>query len=164
MNQAQNIQRLREIAWRRPLTLAEEAELRECLQGQSEALIEWEHDAELSRQLFGLQDAPVPSNFTARVMHQIELEESRAGQQGYHAIKRWSWRRWIPRFAVAVMLLAAGLFGYKLREEQRAAELGRTLHLIATTDVVPPPDALENFDEISRLSGQADLNLLASLE
>ena len=60
-------ERLREILWRRPLTAAEAAELRAWLAAHPDAAADWATEQQLSRAVRRLADAPVPSNFTARV-------------------------------------------------------------------------------------------------
>ena len=58
-------QRWRELAWRRRLT---EAELAEWRAAHPESAPDAETEAALSDALAALPDAPVPSNFTARVI------------------------------------------------------------------------------------------------
>ncbi len=66
--------RLRELSWRRKLTGAEEAELRAWLAAHPDAQADWEAEAGLNAALGRLPDAPVPSNFTARVLQAVERE------------------------------------------------------------------------------------------
>ena len=86
--------RLRELSWRRELTAAEEAELRAWLAAHPEAQADWEAEAGLNEALRQLPDAPVPSNFTARVLQAVEreaaLRERRRGAR---------WRVWHGRGA-----------------------------------------------------------------
>ena len=146
----------RESLWRRKLSGAERAELR----GQPELELE----ARLTEALTQLPNAPVPSNFTARVLAAIELEEARpARSRGWG----WNWHSLLPRFAVvtAVLLLA----GLELQHHELArhrAELARSLSLVASARTVPSVEALENLEVIQRLSpsAQADTELLAALQ
>ena len=72
MNPDPVYQRLRELGWRRPLTAAEQVELRIWLAAHPEAQAEAEAEAALNQALTRLPAAPVPSNFTARVWQAIE--------------------------------------------------------------------------------------------
>ncbi len=60
--------KLREASWRRPLTASEEAELRAWLAAHPEARAEWESDTALNDLLSRVPNAPVPTNFTTRVL------------------------------------------------------------------------------------------------
>ena len=64
---------LRELVWRRKLTEAEHAGLR----AQPETQADLELESRLTEALARLPDAPVPSNFTARVLQAVEREEVR---------------------------------------------------------------------------------------
>jgi anti-sigma-K factor RskA len=112
---------------------------------------------ELRGMLSRLPDAPVASNFTARVMQQIELEESRRA-------RKWSfifnWRAFLPRAAVAAAaLLLAGLTLQQHELKVQRVALAKNVALVPMPDV----DALKNFDAIRRMSqpAQADEELLA---
>jgi negative regulator of sigma E activity len=115
---------------------------------------------ELREILSRLPDAPVASNFTARVMQQIELEESRQSRK-WNFI--FNWRAFLPRAAVAtVAILFAGLtLQHHELNAQRAAR-ARNVALVAGTPM-PDVDALKNFDAIQRMSqpARADEELLA---
>ena len=68
---------LRESSWRRKLTEAEQAELRAYLAAHPDARADWEMESALNAALTRLPDAPVPSNFTARVLQAVEREAVR---------------------------------------------------------------------------------------
>jgi len=146
-----------ESLWRRKLSKAEAATL--C--GQPERELE----ARLTEALAKISDAPVPSNFTARVLSALDLEDARAARlQGWH----WNWRPLLPRVAVtaAVLLFAGvGLQHYHQVSSQHAA-LVKTVALVAETPPLPNVDALENLDAIQRMgrSAHADGELLAALQ
>jgi len=109
-----------------------------------------------------LPDAPVASNFTARVMQAVELEESRRSRK-WNFI--FNWRAFLPRAAVAtVAILFAGLaFHHHELNAQRNA-LAKNVALVAGTPM-PGVDALKNFDAIQRMSQpRADEELLALLQ
>jgi hypothetical protein len=62
---------------------------------------------ELRELLSQLPDAPVPSNFTARVLQAVELEESRPSRKWN--FNWWNWRM-LPRVAMtAAVIIFAGL-------------------------------------------------------
>jgi hypothetical protein len=147
---------LRESLWRRKLSDAERTELR--------TRPELELEARLTDALAQMFNAPVPSNFTARVLDAIELEEARSARsRGWH----WNWRRLLPRVSVtAVVLVFAGL-GLQYHEaELQRAEMIKSLSMVASAETVPDVDALNNFDAIQRMSqsGRADNELLAALQ
>jgi hypothetical protein len=148
----------REPLWRRKLSEAEKAELR--------ARPELELEARLSDALAKLPNAPVPSNFTARVLDAIELEESRLARSGKVPAWHWNWRLLLPRAAVtAAVLLFSGLGIQSYEAGLHRAEMVQGIHVAVTTQAVPSVDALNNFDAIQRMSasGHADTELLADL-
>jgi hypothetical protein len=114
------------------------------------------------RELFArLPDAPVSSNFTARVMQAVELDELQAARsRGW----RWNWRAFMPRAAAAaVMVVAAGFTFYQHELYNRRAEIATSVVLVARAQPLPSVDALQNFDAIQRMSqpAHADEGLLA---
>jgi len=146
----------RESLWRRKLSGPERAALR----GQPGL----EMEVRLTEALTQLPNAPVPSNFTARVLAAIELEEAQSARsKGW----RWDWHWMLPRVAVATaVLLFAGLGIQQHELARNRAELARSLSLVAGASTVPSVDALENLEVIQRMSqpAQADTELLAALQ
>jgi len=146
----------RESLWRRKLSRPERAELR----GQPELELE----ARLTETLTHLPNTAVPSNFTARVLAAIELEEAQSARsKGW----RWNWHWLLPRLAVATaVLLFAGLGIQQHELARNRAELARSLSLVADASTVPSVEALENLEVIQRMSQpvQADTELLAALQ
>lgn len=116
---------------------------------------------ELRKLLSRLPDAPVSSNFTARVMQAIEREELQTARlRGW----RWNWHALLPRVAVAaVMVVAAGFTFYQHELYNRRAEIATSVVLVARAQPLPSVDALQNFDAIQRMSqpAHADEGLLA---
>ncbi|HUB86331.1 MAG TPA: hypothetical protein VMB22_00450 [Verrucomicrobiae bacterium] len=117
---------------------------------------------EMRELLSRLPDAPVPSNFTTRVMQAVELEEARRP-------RRWdfilNWRTFLPRAAaVAAVVLFAGLAVQHYELDARRAELAQNVAVVA--ERMPSVDALKNFDAIQRMSqpAQPDNELLALLQ
>jgi anti-sigma-K factor RskA len=118
---------------------------------------------ELRELLSRLPDAPVASNFTARVLQQIDLEESRRA-------RKWdfifNWRSFLPRAAAAtVAILFAGLALQHHEASERRAQVVQSVALVAETPM-PDVDALKNFDAIQRMSqpAHADEELLALMK
>jgi hypothetical protein len=146
----------RETLWRRPVA----GPARELLRAQPEL----ELDARLTEALAQLPNAPVPSNFTARVMGAIELEEACAARsRGGH----WNWRRLWPRLTTATAIALFAVLGFQHYESGvKRAEMARSLSLVASASTPPSVEALNNFDAIQRMSesGRADVELLAALQ
>jgi negative regulator of sigma E activity len=120
-------------------------------------------EARLSQALARLPDAPVPSNFTARVMQAVEVEESRHAR---HWSLGWNWHALLPRVAVtAAVVLFAGLTLHHHELNSRRTALARNVALVAGSQPLPSVEALENFDAIQRMSQpRADEELLALLQ
>ena len=104
---------LRELGWRRKLTASEEAQLRAWLAAHPEEQADWEAEARLNEALGSLPDAPMPSNFTARVLQAVRLDEAAERRR-----RRWSqwvwWRRLAARVAVVAIIVVAGIFSYHI--------------------------------------------------
>ncbi|HEY1718155.1 MAG TPA: hypothetical protein VGH42_07650 [Verrucomicrobiae bacterium] len=115
---------------------------------------------ELHEMLSRLPDAPVASNFTARVMQRIDLEESRRARKWNFIL---NWRAFLPRAAVATAaILFAGLTLQQHELNAHRAAVAKDVALVAGTPM-PSVDALKNFDAIRRMSqpARADEELLA---
>jgi anti-sigma factor RsiW len=157
------LSRLRELSWRRKLTEPEAAELRARLTADPAARADWEMESALQAALDRLPDAPVPSNFTARVMQAVELEAARPRAWSWH----WNWHVLVPRVAIAtaaVMLGGLALHQQAVRSQRIA--LVKSVVLATAGQPVPSPEALENFDAIRRMSRpqHADDELLALMQ
>jgi negative regulator of sigma E activity len=116
---------------------------------------------ELRELLSRSTDAPVSSNFTARVMRAVELEELQAARtRGWH----WNWHSLLPRAAAtAAVVIAAGFAFYQHEIYDQRAEIAKNVVLVANAQPLPSMDALQNFDAIQRMSqpARADEGLLA---
>jgi anti-sigma factor RsiW len=128
--------------------------LRAWLDAHPENQADWEAEAGLSAALNHLPDAPVPTNFTSRVMLAIEREEARPRQPSLVLRQFWQWRRrWLPRAGFATLLLAAALFSYReVRAARRAeiarSEIARSVAAISSVPSLPSPQVLKDFDAI----------------
>jgi hypothetical protein len=145
---------LRESLWRRKLSAAERAELR--------AQPDLELEARLTAALGKIPAAPVASNFTARVLAAIELEEKLATRPAHG----WNWRLLFPRLAVAAAVLVfAGVSIQRYETSSQRTQLAKNLATVASAQS-PGMDALENLDAIRGMSqsARADGELLAALQ
>ena len=160
-------ERLRELSWRRNLTAGEAAELRAWLAAHPDALAGWEAEAGLTEALGQLADAPVASNFTARVLQAVEREDAARLR---HQRQKWQvWRgwRWLPKVAVAAVVLGAGLISYEqAAKAARRAEYARSVAAVSDVSSLPGPEALKDFGAIrvSNPTPVADEELLAALK
>ena len=118
---------------------------------------------ELRKLLSRLPDAPVASNFTARVLQAVELEEPRRSRKWNFIL---NWHAFLPRAAVAmVAVVFAGLTLQHHELNARRAQVAQSVALVAGAPM-PSVDALKNFDAIRRMSqpARADDELLALLK
>jgi hypothetical protein len=151
---------LRELVWRRKLTDAEKA----GFHAQPETQADLELESRLSEALARVPDAPVSSNFTARVLQAIEREETPRSQTRSWF---WYWRVFVPRVAAAAVVVGFAGLVYQHHEFSRRVELARDVALLAQARPVPSVEALKNFDAIQRMSQttpRADDELLTLLQ
>ena len=160
-------ERLREISWQRPLTPAEQAELSQWLESHPEARDDWEADRNLTGALANLPNVPVANNFTSRVLAaaQREAAATARGQGRAPSPAQW-WLRWLPKAAVAAVVLAAGLLSYHHVQESHREEVARSLTTISQLPAVPGPEVLKDFDAIAALGSTppADEELLRVMQ
>jgi hypothetical protein len=159
-------QQLRETGWRRKLTEAEQAELRAHLAAQPEARTDWEAEAALTEGLDRLNDVPVASNFTARVLQAIERETAARSRMA-RSSSWWQSLNWVPKAATMALVLGLSVAAYHHHQVATRAELAESL--LAVTDVKSLPahaEVLKDFEAIRRLSQTppADEELLALLQ
>jgi len=145
-------QRLRELSWRRKLTSVEEAQLQAWAAEHPEAQAEWEAETGLTDALARLDDAPLSSNFTARVLQAIELET--AAQRRRQQQKRVRWlARLAPKLALAGFIGASAVVLYQqVHEANVRAEVRRSVVNVSAVQSLPTAEALENFEVIRALS------------
>jgi anti-sigma factor RsiW len=160
-------ERLREAGWRRKLTPDEQARLSELLATDSELQSDWESEAGLNKALAELAPAPVPNNFTARVLAEAKREAAIFERTRRPAMNQAAWWfRWLPKAAVAAVVLAAGVLSYHHVQETRREEVARSLSAISQIPVVPNPEVLKDFDAIVALGSNppADEELLRVMQ
>ncbi|HEY3760924.1 MAG TPA: hypothetical protein VGN23_04190 [Verrucomicrobiae bacterium] len=117
---------------------------------------------EMRQLLARLPDAPVASNFTARVMQAINLEEARSRRNGWH----FNWRTFLPRATAAMLALSiTGLTVQHYRLDAHRSTMAKNVALVAAAPM-PSVETLKDFDAIQRMSKptRADDELLALLQ
>jgi anti-sigma factor RsiW len=146
------------------LSPEEESQLEAWLAAHPDARAAWEADRALGRVLQSLPDAPVSSNFTARVMQELDLEEARANRA---ASTSRGWRLLWPRLGWATAAaLALTIFGTQqflnVRRTQFAADAA-----LVSKDIARLPDAFRDFDVVDSLReipAASDDGILAALQ
>ena len=123
-----------------------------------------ETDDRLAAALGKIPNAAVPSNFTARVLAALEIEEARVARARGWAL---NWHLLWPRVAVAAAILIFAAMTFQRYETiSRRSTLARNVATLAGAQPPPSVDALENLDAIQRMSqpAPADGELLAVLQ
>lgn len=158
--------RIRELVWRRKLSPAEAEELRARVAADPAAQEDWEAEVRLSEALDHLPDVPLPSNFMARVLQGVERPVGalpRPALAGWR-VPQW-WVRWLPRTALAAVVLTASLVGvHSLWEHKRAQEYRQSVTAVSEVASMPSPEILQNFDAIRDLSVAPDEELLQAFQ
>ena len=157
---------LRELSWRRKLTPSEESRLRAFLGAHPEAQADWESEARLSEMMGALPDAPIASNFTARVLEAVKLEELGELRKLRKSRAGW-WQRLVTRAALAGLVGATGFVSIRqLHQAHVRAEVKSSLATVSEMPPMPSPELLQSFDAIRALSPPpaADEKLLALLQ
>jgi anti-sigma factor RsiW len=157
---------LRELSWRRQLTQAEQAQLRAWLAAHPEAEADWEAEAGLNATLRRLPDAPVPSNFTTRVLQAAEREADAELRRTGWKWGGWPRLRWLPRVALAASVVSAGVVSCLVIQDAQRKSLVESVAVVSTVSAVPGPDILKDFDAIraSNPAPTADEQLLTVLQ
>ena len=144
------IETLLQTARERDLTGGELAKLERWLAANPDEQAEWEA---LDRLLVALPDAPVASNFTARVMDEVRRAEAAASALG----QAWWQRLLAPQFrpiqiaAAATLAMVLGGVGYQSHLNQSRAEMAAAVASIA--EIIP--GFLADFEAIEAIA-QAD--------
>ncbi len=128
------------------LSPVEESKLEAWLAAQPDARAAWEQDRALGRALQSLPDAPVSSNFTARVMQELDLETAREQRA-----RGGGWRRLLwPRLGWATAAVALTLFGAQQFRTTQRTQLASDAALVSK-DIARLPDAFRDFDVVDSL-------------
>jgi hypothetical protein len=158
----------KEVGLRRELSPDEIAELRAYVDGHPEKSREITADLSLNRVLRRLPDRPVSSNFADQVLQAVAKVQRQ--QLTIASASGWSWRRlnhYLPRWAMAGLLIGIGLFSYRQYQIQSRVELARTVMTVSNFSTLAPVEVWENYDAIVRLSHvpvEVDEDLLKALE
>jgi anti-sigma factor RsiW len=156
-----------ELTWRRTLSADEEARLGSWLTTDPEAQARYESEAALNEALDSLPNAPVASNFTARVLQAVELQASRVEQVPRpHRIFLSRLLRWLPRTAVAALTIGVALLSYQHFREAHRVQMARDAVVVSEVAPLSNPTALEDFEVIRAISQTpaADEELLKLLQ
>ena len=123
-------------------------------------------DARLDALLRALPDKPVASNFTARVLQQVERANAPGPARRARGSFTWLRLHWLPRLAIGSLALASCVFTYEVRTETHRAQFARSVAAVTHVASLPSPDMLKDFEAIRRLSQTppADRELLALLQ
>ena len=150
MNPDPVYQRWCELSWRRPLTAPEQAELRAWLIAHPEAQADAEAEMALNQALACLPDAPVPSNFAARLWQTIERGETAKVRAAAPRRTGW-WRVLVPRVAVATVVVGSGLLVYRHNESVQQVEFAKNFLAEAGATSLADPKVIEDFEVICQL-------------
>jgi hypothetical protein len=159
-------QNLKEAGWRRPLTAAERARLREFLAAHPEWQESWDKEAALSGLLRRRPDVAVSTNFTARVLQAAQRLPAKPSWRRRLGMFPWLPAGWVPRAALAAAVVCCGVLSFHQYEALRRAQVVRELADGSSLAVLPSIDWLQNFDTIDRLDKVklADDELLTVLQ
>ncbi len=161
-------QKLLNIRLQRKLTGAEDRRLEELASQHPEIRDHLDEEMRLSGLLDRLPDAPLSSNFTARVVEAARLSELPGSAARRRKLFGWLPMRWVHAATVGAMALAVAWIVQDQRQMTMRAELAGDLSVITSVAIAPNAeiDALTHFDEINRLGEQpiVDDELLAALE
>ncbi len=169
-----------ETVWRREFTADERAWLEGHLGGDDAQRLLFEEEEALSRLLTGVPNAPLSSNFTARVVAAARLEEARSARGGgdlgtagwLSRLAGYVKRSWVTQTTAAGLVVAIGLsvvYGVKAYQRQQFVQVLATVTQVA---VIPEIEVLQDFDAIRllgrvqapRTTVEMDAALLAALQ
>jgi negative regulator of sigma E activity len=172
MTDPNQLERLRQVSWRRKLTPEEMTQATGLLRDHPEEAADWALEQNLTAAFRKLPDAPVSSNFTARVMAAIDAEEVRTDRgrqrEGFRAgWERWL-LRWMPKAAAVAAVAIVALVSHGQFEARKHADLAESLSVVSQVQALPPPAILADFDAIQAMGGGsyvgADEDLLLLLQ
>ena len=157
---------LKEASWRRPLTAAERARLREWLAAHPQAQASWEAEAALNGLLRRMPSAAVSSNFTARVLQAAQRLPAKPTWRSRLEMFPWLPAGWRPRMALAAAMICSGMLSLHEYETVHRTHVARAVADVSRLAALPPIDWLQNFDTINRMNkvNVADDDLLAALQ
>ena len=156
------------LSFRAELTPDERARVEAFLAAHPELRGMWEEERALSRAFNALPDAPISSNFTARVLQAVDLDDAATRRDRK---RRW-WTNWrilkVPRISWAALLLVIGWFAFQEHRASKRMELSRAVSVVSKDFVaLPNPELLQDFDAINsfrQVSTISDGELLTALQ
>jgi hypothetical protein len=159
-------QKLKEASWRRPLTAAERAWLREWLAAHPQAQETWDEEAALNGLLRRWPSAAVSTNFTARVVQAAQRLPAKPAWRRRLEMFPWLPVGWVPRAALAAAMVCSAMLSCHEYESLRRAHEAQAVARVSRLAALPSIDWLENFDMINRLNTVkvADDDLLSVLQ
>ena len=166
MNESE-LQEIIEVAWRRPLTPEELADIQTWCSRHPERRAEIELDLQAARCLHGLRDVEVPSHFMSQVWRGIDRPESVSKRPKLAVVPGWSWRLWLPRFAVATLVVSGGFAGWQRYQTTQRTQVAAGFQQVAQAASIPDPGMLQEIDTLRLLMetpGSVDVELLAALQ
>jgi hypothetical protein len=149
------------------LTPEDEARLEAYLATHPDARATWEEERALGRALQSLPDVPVSSNFTARVLQAVDLENARE-ERSNRPKSGWLHRFW-PQLswtaAAAALLAVFGAHEYGTAKRNRLTDavafVSRDISKLPSAEVLRDFDAIE---ELRRAPVASDDELLIALQ
>jgi anti-sigma factor RsiW len=166
-----DFQELMDLARRRPLTPSERSRLDRFMEADPQAWPDREEDMALVGLMARLPDAPLASNFSARVMEAIGLEERRVKRENNPLSLHWWAHSWWARLGVAscAVLIAVGAwYQHQLTERADRAESVATISeaaAILSVEILKDSDIIQLFGKVPPVADmETDLHLLAALE
>ena len=149
MNGELRFLKLRQAKCQRQSIPPEKCELHACLAENPKTRVEWEEDARLDGLLAQLQDVPISSNFTARVIHAVQQESENQTRLNLWWDRLWPTLGWARIAAVAVLMVGLGLFA--LHRHRLAMRFEVAESLITVTGIRSLPahaEILKDFEAI----------------
>ncbi len=150
MNESEYM-KLREAIWRRELTAEEETRLRSYFLVHPEAQLDYEEEKAVTALLVKLPDQGLSSNFTAQLLQRLDLE-TRETERAVPVI-RWRGLSWLPRFALASLVIGVSGVGYQRIHDGVLRERANSV-LVVTKVAANLPDVQmwQDFEAISKLN------------
>ncbi len=164
--QDEQIQKIQEAAWRRPLTPEEEAALRQYLAGHPALGTAWKEEMALTKMLETLSAPVVSSNFTARLLQAAQATKVRPSWRSWFAPSQWLPEGLAARVALCSMMLCASVISAREYQAVHRAHVARELASVSRVATLPRLEWLKDFDTIDRMNKVkvADDELLAALK
>lgn len=161
----EQFKKIRETAWRRPLTRDEQAALQEFLQAHPAGRQDWAAEAALNQLLERLPAVAVSSNFTARVVAAAQSARPRSAWRDWFDVRFWLPETRVGRLAMCSMMLCAGVISFHEVQMAHRAQVARELADVSRVASLPPVEWLKDFDTINAINKVkvADDDLLAAL-